>query len=140
VFALLTVVALACGGVDEPTSRILGEPPEKPIVPSPPQKPSVPPGTERYGSVVVSSRTSGADLDPDGYIVRTDGEWDYTASPMPIAINGTVTLKVIAAGWHTLTLQEVAPNCRGASLSDRAIVVVAESVTNVVFEVVCKDR
>ena len=138
--ALLTGVALACGGVDGPTSRILSVPPETPIIPSPPQKPSVPPGTETYGSVAVSTQTSGSDLDPDGYIVRTDGEWDYTASPTPIAINGTVTLKFIAAGHHTLTLKEVARNCRGENLSDREIVVVAESVTNVVFNVVCKDR
>ena len=90
--------------------------------------------------MVVRTKTSGSNIDPDGYVLRTDGEWDYTASPTPMAINGTVTLTFIAAGWHTLTLKEVAPNCSGASLQDREIFVVADAVTRVKFEVFCKTQ
>ena len=128
VVALLAGAILGCGVYDEITS---------PIVPVQPQTPTLPPSAAGYGSIAVTTRTSGSDLDPDGYVVRTDGEWDYTATPTPIAVNGTVTLRAIVAGAHTLTLKEVAPNCDGASLNDREVVVVAGAATQVVFEVVC---
>ena len=131
VVALLAGVILGWGIDDEITS---------PFVPVQPQMPPLPQGIKGPGSIVVTTKTSGSDLDPDGYVVRTDGEWDYTAMPRPIAVNGTVTLSGIDAGSHTLTLKEVAPNCDGASLNDREIVVVAGAVIQVVFEVVCNGR
>jgi hypothetical protein len=131
VVGLVACAILGCGTADGLTS---------PIVPSFPKPPPAPPSVERYGSVVVTTKTSGSNLDPDGYVVRTDGYWDYSASPTPIAVNGTVTIRGIAAGGHSMSLDNVAPNCHDASLEDRPIRVVAEAVIQVVFEVVCKGN
>ena len=127
--ALLACVILGCGTADGLTS---------PIVPDAPKPPPAPPTVESYGSVLVTTKTSGSNLDPDGYVVRTDGYWDYSATPTPIAVNGTVTIRGIAAGGHSMSLDYVAPNCHDASLEDRPIRVVADSVIQLVFEVVCK--
>ena len=129
VVVLVACVILGCGTADGLTS---------PVVPHFPKPPAAPPSVERYGSVVVTTKTSGSNIDPDGYVVRTDGWWDYSANPTPIAVNGTVTIRGIAAGGHSMTLDNVAPNCHDASLEDRPIRVVAEAVIQVVFEVVCK--
>ena len=129
VVASLAFMILGCGTADGFTS---------PIKPGPLPQPPAPPSVERYGSVVVTTKTSGSHLDPDGYVVRTDGYWDYSATPTPIAVNGTVTIRGIAAGGHSMTLTNVAPNCHDASLEDRPIRVVADAVIQVVFEVVCK--
>ena len=131
VVALVAGVILGCGTADGLTSPFVPDP-----LPSTPTSPSV----ERYGSVVVTTKTSGSNLDPDGYVVRTDGYWDYSATPTPIAVNGTVTIRGIAAGGHSMSLDNVAPNCHDASLEDRPIRVVAEAVIQVVFEVVCKGN
>jgi len=98
----------------------------------------VPSLVERYGTVQVTTVTAGSGLDPDGFVVRIDGEWDYTHEATPLAVNGTVTLRSIPAGRHTLTLLGVASNCSGEDLTDRSIVVAADSTTAVVFELVCR--
>ena len=131
VVAVAACVIIGCGTADGLTS---------PILPGPLPSPPAPPSVERYGSVVVTTKTSGSNLDPDGYVVRTDGYWDYSASPTPISVNGTVTIRGIAAGGHSMSLDNVAPNCHDASLEDRPIRVVAEAVIQVVFEVVCKGN
>ena len=140
--AVLAGMIIACRGADAnaPVSRILGVGPETPRAVAREKPSPAPPSIERFGTVTVRIKTSGSNIDPDGYVVRTDGEWDYTAEPQPIAINGTLTLKFIPAGWHTVTLKEVASNCDGASLQDREIFVVADSVTRVKFDVFCKTK
>ena len=115
---------------------------QPPVTPGTPLEPSPPPPVvrETYGSVQVTTRTVGTDLDPDGYIVQTDGYWDYSHQPVAIGINGTVMLRTIAAGQHTLTLYELSPNCTGEHLDGRPVVVVADSVVAVEFQISCGKR
>jgi hypothetical protein len=124
VAALLVAMSQACGGGDGPTL----------VTPAPPPPPPV---VERYGAVQVTTVTSGSDLDTDGYVVQTDGYWDYTHEPTPVPTNGNVSLRGIPAGEHALTLLGVAPNCRGENLTFRPIVVAADTAITVVFQLVC---
>lgn len=124
VAGLLVAMSLACGGGDGPTL----------VTPAPPPPP---PFVERYGAVQVTTVTSGSDLDADGYVVQTDGYWDYTYEPTYVPTNGNVSLRGISAGEHALTLLSVAPNCRGENLTFRPIVVAPDSTTAVVFKLVC---
>jgi len=90
------------------------------------------------GSVDVTTETSGVDLDPDGYVVQvTDDPWFIGYLAVDIATNGTIQLGLTATG-HTLSLTGVSPNCKGENLSDRPIVVSANTVTSVVFRVECR--
>ena len=71
--------------------------------------------TALTGSLTVSTTTTGANLDPDGYTFAVDG-----GTPQPIGINATIPLTGVAAGSHAVALTGVAANCTvsgGASLS-----------------------
>ena len=125
---LLIGAALGCGPGDRSASL-----PQEPVEP----RPAPPAAVERYGNVDVTTRTSGDELDPDGFIVRVDGYWDYSHVPTPIGTNGEVVLRTIASGWHTLSLDEVSPNCSGEHITNRDILVVADTVIAVEFQLVC---
>ena len=121
--ALFVVAGLGCGGADAPTP-----PTTVPALPA------------DAGIVQVTTVTSGVDLDTDGYVVQTDGYWDYTLEPTPVPTNGIVSLRGIPAGEHTLTLLNVAPNCSGENLDTRPIVVTSKAATRVVFQLACERR
>ena len=113
------------------------ESPYEPPVPHQPPPPPVAPVPEVFGSVEVKIATSGEAIDPDGFIVQFDGPWDLEAFPTPVGPNGTVTLAYLSPGNHSLTLLGVAANCSGESLAGRPIVITANTVLTVSFQVVC---
>ena len=64
------------------------------------------PSCRAAGNVTVSTITTGADIDPDGYTVSLVGE-----APRAIGANGSVTFASVSQGYHRLTLTGMAANC-----------------------------
>jgi hypothetical protein len=86
------------------------------------------------GTVQVTTTTSGADLDADGYTVSIDG-----ATPQPIGIVDTVTIPDIEPGDHPVTLGGVALNCIvGLGLNQRIVTVPVGDTVKVAFAVTCE--
>ena len=84
------------------------------------------------GRIEVSARTSGEDLDPDGYRIILDG------SPREaLSGSGRALLANIAPGRHVLELAGVASNCTVGDGKLRDVNVPAAGVATVEFEVSC---
>ena len=86
------------------------------------------------GDITVTTATSGASPDPDGYTVALDG----TAS-MPIASNGTATFAAVATGQHSLLLSGVAPNCTVGGSNPHNVTVSAGVAASATFSIACSD-
>ncbi|MFL5561399.1 MAG: metallophosphoesterase, partial [Gemmatimonadaceae bacterium] len=84
------------------------------------------------GSLTVSTTTTGADLDPDGYAVAVDG-----GAPQAITVNGTLTVAGLTAGAHTVTLSGLAANCTVSGANPQTVTVVAGSSVSVSLAVAC---
>lgn len=125
----LLIVSLGCGPSDGSESEAFT--PVGPVIPVTPV-PVVP------GSVAVTTTTSGADFDPDGYMLHVGGWWDYGVDPIRLATNGSVILRGLTPGTHMLHLYEVAANCRGENLMDRPALVVSNTVTVIKFDLECR--
>ena len=128
--AYASLVAISLGCTDQ--SRLVEPPRPK----SPPPEAAIP----LFGTLVVRIETSGEDIDPDGFMVHFDGPWDYEVFPTAVANNGTVNIGSVSAGNHTLTLYGVADNCAGESLVDRPIVIAANVITTILFQLGCTRR
>ena len=76
--------------------------------------------------------TTGAPTDPDGYTVRVDG-----GAPAAIGPNSTRSMTQVSLGEHRVELEGVAPNCALTGPSVRPVTVVAGSIAQVRFEVLC---
>jgi hypothetical protein len=83
------------------------------------------------GTLEVSTSTTGADLDPDGYTVTIDG----TVS-VPLATNGTDSGE-LSAGDHALELSGVAPNCTVTGSNPRTVTVPAGGSAATQFDLTC---
>ena len=125
----LLIVSLGCGPSDGSESEAFT--PVGPVTP-------VTPVTVVPGSVAITTATSGADLDPDGYMMLVGGWWDYGFDPIRLATNGTVIIRGLAPGTQLLHLYEVSANCIGENLMDRLVVVASNAVTAVKFELQCR--
>src|SRR2546430_5276039 len=88
----------------------------------------IPPTT---GSLTVTTNTSGADLDPDGYTLTVD------AGGQGIGINSSATITGLAAGGHSVTLSAVASNCTVSGANPRTVSVTAGGTTSTTFTVSC---
>ncbi|MFL5954844.1 MAG: hypothetical protein ACJ76I_12135, partial [Gaiellaceae bacterium] len=84
------------------------------------------------GTIAVSTTTTGADLDPDGYTVALDG-----GAPQAIAVNGTLTFAGLSAGAHTIALGALAGNCTVTGVNPQTVTVTAGATTNAGFAVSC---
>ncbi len=83
-------------------------------------------------------RTTGSDLDPDGYAVRVLGAYGYYDTWATVPVNGAVEFKGLSTGWYSVTLAGVAPNCAVQGESTRAITF--PSLTSVEYDVSCAPR
>lgn len=90
---------------------------------------TVPPTT---GTLEITTSTSGAEQDADGYSVQID------AGPTR-GIGGAATLSTadVTAGTHTVQLGEVAANCTVSGDNPRTVSVTAGETTTVSFAVTC---
>lgn len=84
------------------------------------------------GNLVVSTSTTGAPLDPDGYTVTVDG-----GNGRAIPINGSVTYSSIPTGGHNVALGGVAPNCAVSGGTSRSVTVTAGQTATTSFAITC---
>lgn len=83
------------------------------------------------GSLELSTATTGAPVDPDGYAVSVDG-----GAPQAIASNGTLRLDDLTLGNHLVLLSGIAANCHLDGANPRAVEVLAAPAT-VTFTLTC---
>jgi len=91
---------------------------------------AIPPTT---GPLTVTTSTTGADLDPDGYTVTVDG-----TNTKPIGTNSNgVTFPDLSATSHSVELTGVASNCTVSGSNPRSVNVAAGSGGSTAFAVTC---
>jgi hypothetical protein len=84
------------------------------------------------GTVAVTTVTSGAGADPDGYAFAIgDG------AAQPIGQSATVSVANVAAGAITVELSGVAANCAVDGLNPRPVTVPADGSVEVTFAITC---
>lgn len=83
-------------------------------------------------TLVVTASTSGADPDPDGYLVVLDDE-----RGRPLGRNSRMTLIDLAPGQHMVGLEGWAPTCEVSGENPRALSVAAGATLTVTFYVTC---
>ena len=84
------------------------------------------------GTLEVTTETSGAEADPDGYLVQVDAGATQT-----IGAAGSLRNSNVNAGNHTVQLAGVAPNCGVAGENPRGVSIAAGEMTTVAFQVSC---
>jgi hypothetical protein len=84
------------------------------------------------GTLNVTTSTTGANLDPDGYTVAVDG-----GNSTSIADNGNQSFSNLSSGSHTVTLSGVAANCAVSGGSSQSATVPAGGSASVSFQVTC---
>ena len=84
------------------------------------------------GNLTVSTSTTGANLDPNGYTVTVDG-----VSPQAIGINASVTYTNLSAGTHTVAISGVAANCTVSGGTSRTVSVPSGGTATTTFSVSC---
>src|SRR5256886_1769554 len=84
------------------------------------------------GAIRIVLTTIGADPDADGYAVTLDG-----AAPRTVGVNGTLVLRDLGTGAHSVTLAGLAANCTAGGENPRAVTVRAGDTLQVAFAVVC---
>jgi TolB protein len=75
------------------------------------------------GSLEIVIATTGAEPDPDGYLVSVDG-----AAGVPVGVSGTLSLPQIVAGEHEIRLGGLAPNCSVLGNNPRLVTVERDPV------------
>ena len=88
--------------------------------------------TPTTGTLNVTTSTTGANLDPDGYTVAVDG-----GNSTSIADNGSQSFGNLSAGSHNVTLSGVAANCTVSGGSSQSATVPAGGSALVAFQVTC---
>src|SRR6185437_12778104 len=78
--------------------------------------------------LVVTTSTSGSNLDPDGYTVTVDG-----ITSQAIATSGTITFSGLAAASHNVVLSGVAGNCTVSEGSSRTVAVPSGGTASTTF-------
>jgi hypothetical protein len=84
------------------------------------------------GTLELSTSTTGAEPDPDGYTIQIDGQ-----PAEPIAPSAGLQKAGIEAGDHTVLLGGLAANCAVVGTNPRTVSVVAGETTAVPFLVFC---
>jgi hypothetical protein len=84
------------------------------------------------GTLRVKTTTTGADLDPNGYVLSVDA-----GAAQPIGVNANVTIASVPAGSHTVTLGDLASGCTVQDANPRTVTVAVGAETAVSFTVTC---
>jgi hypothetical protein len=98
-----------------------------------------PPAPPTTGDLTVTTSTTGASLDPDGYTVTVEAVTSADPSDH-VATNGTVTFFGLEAGDYTVTLSDVASNCTVVGDNPQGVTVPAGDAAATFFEVVCLPK
>ena len=83
------------------------------------------------GTLQVTTSTTGAEVDPDGFTLKIDNE-----TPEPIGTVASLERLEVQPGDHTIFLGELAPNCSVAD-NPRTVSIVAAQTLTAAFEVTC---
>jgi Tol biopolymer transport system component len=84
------------------------------------------------GSLVITSITSGASPDPDGYTILLDG-----VSRGSLGVNDVVTIIGLPPGTHVVELSGVSENCSIPAGTSLSVTVATDAPAEVRFGVVC---
>ena len=83
--------------------------------------------------ISVSTISTLAEIDPDGYTLRVNADF-----PRAISVNGTVRIGALRRGRHSVRLDGLATNCAIAGSNPRVVEVTADgAVATAAFEVSC---
>src|SRR5256885_8097655 len=91
--------------------------------------------TPTTGTLNVSTTTTGANLDPDGYTVTVDG-----TNSASIADNGSQSFTNLSSGSHTVALSGLAANCTVSGGNSQSANVPAGGSVSVAFQVSCATQ
>lgn len=89
------------------------------------------------GDLRVNVSTTGADLDPDGYEARLDGDPD---TDQAVGINASTTFSSISTGSHSVTLVDVANNCTIVGADSKSAIVGFGTTVDLDFDVTCEQQ
>jgi uncharacterized protein (DUF2141 family) len=84
------------------------------------------------GAIGVTTTSSGAPADPDGYAVSVDG-----GAGQALGVNGTLLIPDLTVGDHQVELGGIADNCMAQGDNPRLVPVDEDQTTQVEFEVIC---
>jgi hypothetical protein len=112
--ALFGLAAAACNDTTNPT-----------------QKPSASLGA-LTGNLTITTTTTGASLDPDGYTITLD-----LLQSQSIATNGSVTFNDVLAGPHVVAISGVAGNCTVSGGTTQTVLVPLGGSAQVAFTINC---
>lgn len=85
------------------------------------------------GSLIVTTSTTGSNLDPDGYKVTIDGD---TSTAKSIGVKDSTTFANLSAGSHTATLSGLAANC-SATTNPQSVTITTGATTRAAFSINC---
>ncbi len=88
-----------------------------------------------FGSIAITTATSGPEPDPDGYSVSVDG-----GEPRPIPANATLTLANFTPKTYSVQLSGVAENCVALDGTTQAVPVEVNVIAEVTFELNCSNE
>ncbi len=91
--------------------------------------------SEPAGSLGVTTTTTGTDFDPNGYSLTVAGVSYQRLWGVPV--NGSVTLPGVPVGEHSVTLNELAPNCAVIGVNPQTVTITAGATSQVAFAVTC---
>ena len=83
-------------------------------------------------SLIITTSTTGVDLDPDGYSVSVDG-----LAAQPIGVQASVTIDRLQDGQHSVKLSGMASNCTVQGQNPSPVSVSSGATASVAFEVTC---
>jgi hypothetical protein len=87
------------------------------------------------GSIRVTTRTTGDDIDPNGYYVNDPTDpWDYG---ILLPANGSVLIDGVLPGDTRLSIWHVASNCAVVGPDDQTVTVKAGATSEVIVAVTC---
>jgi hypothetical protein len=84
------------------------------------------------GNVTATTSTSGASIDPDGYIVSVDG-----GAGQLIPVNGSVTFNGVSSGSHSVALSGLTTNCTVSGADPQTVSVPSGGTGTAAFSVSC---
>lgn len=92
----------------------------------------------KSASLVVTTATTGVDLDPDGYLLVLRGDGASAYATATASVNGTTTFPALLPGSYLLTISGIMLNCNIVPPISRTVTVNVESATRVALEVTCE--
>jgi len=90
-------------------------------------------GRALMGSLQVTTQTSGADLDPDGYVLGLD------ALSLPVGANDVVVVEGLVPGQYEVDLSGAAFNCSVTTQNPVTIEVLERDQAEAQFELTCRE-